>query len=125
MIIFISSCNKEQKVLKDIAGTWTIESVLSDGLTDERTFEGTWTFDNCKLKDSNNFNCSGMFNYKVSYMGNTQSATNAFKYKTIKDENKDVQLILEDGTFNINFTEGKLVLETTDSDPVQKITFTK
>ena len=124
-IIGISSCTKEQKVLKDVAGTWTIESVLSDGKIDDRTFEGSWTFDNCKMKESNKFNCNGMFNYTVTYMGNTQSATNTFKYKTIKNDNKDVQLILEDATFNISFPDEKLVLETLDSNPTQKITFTK
>lgn len=124
LIISISSC-KKQKVLQDIAGTWKIESVLRDGEIDERTFDGTWTFNDCKLADNNKDGCDGVFNYSVSYMGNTQSATNSFKYATIKENGSDVQVIIEDEIYNISFPDSKLVLETTTADPVQKITFTK
>ena len=54
-LLFVA-CNKNQKVVKQLDGTWNATSYLEtwDGSTEEYITDGytmTWDFDNCKLKD--------------------------------------------------------------------------
>lgn len=47
-LIFLVACNKDQKVVKQLEGTW--ESVTVDGVTVPDSAKTQLTFVNCKLK---------------------------------------------------------------------------
>ncbi len=54
--LLMVACNKNQKVVKQLDGTWKATSYLVtwDGEVEEYLVDGyglTWDFDNCKLKD--------------------------------------------------------------------------
>ena len=89
-MLAVTACNKNQRVVKDLEGTWTITSYKLNGAE----FIGgglsaTYQWNNCKVK---NEDCSGVFT--VEYPGTSPDVT-SFTYN-----------IKSDGTIiNIDFAD--------------------
>jgi len=61
VLLTITSCNKNQKVVKSLEGTWNVtEFIQHDTTTDLSSFSFNMTFESCNLK--NEGPCPGSFN---------------------------------------------------------------
>lgn len=55
-----AACSKDQKVVNQLEGTWSIESVTIDGVADTTDYSNdSYTFEKCKVK---NGDCPGTLN---------------------------------------------------------------
>lgn len=108
LALSFTSCHKDEKnALKEIAGTWNIQSfTLNNVEPDGVTAEGTWTFDSCKRKDNKKGKCTGQFDYTLSYTGgNTEIYNQNFNYYLAGVSKNDLaSMIIDDLDTNINIT---------------------
>jgi len=96
------SCNKDQKVVKELDGNWTVESRTYNGVAANKSeYQGLkYTFEACKLKDGD---CDGSLSAPDSTKG---TITFDFKYS-----------ISEKGTkFNLSLSLLGLPSETIQAD---------
>lgn len=103
--LLFASCNKDQKVVKELDGTWEIESRTIDGVAVPASeINGvTYNFKACKVKDGD---CDGSMTVPDSTKG---SVTFDFKYG-----------ISDKGTkFNLTVSVFGLVSETVSADIVE------
>ncbi|HET6244084.1 MAG: hypothetical protein H0V01_06100 [Bacteroidetes bacterium] len=68
LIILISSCSKDQKVVRQLEGEWKTTSMTSDGTAmDKSSYESfTYVFTKCKVSKGD---CDGSIKYKVPVIG--------------------------------------------------------
>lgn len=101
-VFALTSCNKNQQVVKDLEGTWTVTEETYDGVpADPETYQGTtYTFEACKVKKED---CDGVITYSDPLKGTTVNTD--FTY-SISDKGEKI-------TFNISYVG---VTETTVAD---------
>ncbi len=113
MLIIVAACNKDQKVVKQLDGTWKVSSIVVDGTPEPASSfdDDTYTFNSCKVKKDDcdgTITTDGMsipFTYNVSEKGKKFSMTmNFFGFSfsqtgDILEHSKDkfVFLFIEDG----------------------------
>jgi hypothetical protein len=82
-IITLASCNKNQKVVNNLEGSWKVTAETIDGVSTPAADlpAATYTFENCKIKKGD---CSGSisedgkstsFTYNISDKGTTMTIT--------------------------------------------------
>ena len=105
-VFALTSCNKNQAVVKDLEGTWNVTEETYDGVpADPEMYEGTtYTFEKCKVKKED---CPGTISY-VDPLKGTQ--TTDFTY-SITDKGEKI-------TFMINYFG--IVETTADSSRVHR-----
>jgi hypothetical protein len=120
MLAFFISCNKDQKVVKELDGTWTVTSATTNGQPDPSFNGAKYSFTKCKVKKEE---CDGTimasgftipFKYKVTDKGTKITITTDFLGQ------KDTQ--------NATITEhskSKMVFTSTDNNETTVITMTK
>jgi len=79
--IVILSCNKNQKVVKELDGTWKVTSATTNGVPDSSFLGATYTFTKCKVKKkdcdgtASNLGFTFPFKYNVTGKGEKFSIT--------------------------------------------------
>ncbi len=89
MIALAYACSKDQKVVRQLSGTWKVSDYTIDGKQqDKSSFSGqTYEFEKCKVKKEM---CSGRVNVPDSTKG---TITFEFKYRIREKGNKiDIQI---------------------------------
>ncbi|MEX2597063.1 MAG: lipocalin family protein [Salibacteraceae bacterium] len=86
-LLVMTSCNKNQRAVKDLAGTWTVTDQTYDGVSvPKEEFEGTtYTFNECKVKKED---CTGSLTYNDPLKG---SQTTAFTY-SVSDKGETITM---------------------------------
>jgi len=89
--LLIISCNKDQKLISEIAGEYTIQSIINYNKGEEIPVNfqtGKIFFENCEMKDEGGGSCTGWFEFdglqKVTFQYYTRKEQGA---KTIKITN--------------------------------------
>ena len=111
--LFFSSCSKDQKVVKDLEGTWTVSSWKTGGteqINAARTM--SMTFENCKVKKGD---CGGSAVITTA----TVPSTSSFTYN-IQEKGTIINIDFADD--NIDDVVGGTVVE--HSDTKVKYTYT-
>lgn len=128
MAAVVVACSKDQKVVKDLEGTWTITAMAVDGVAaPDSTFSGqTFTFETCKVKKEA---CPGSWTYTDPTKG---AVTTAFTYTITEDGTKfNMTLELIPGVSETitstidSHSDTEFVYSTTDDGVVTKTTLTK
>lgn len=101
-----TSCKKEERqALKDIEGTWNIESYTTNVAPAPQSITGTWTFNKCKKRDNKKFNCDGVFDYTVTYLNDTQTLNQAFKYSLDVSKSGAITAYIDDIIYDLEVSE--------------------
>jgi hypothetical protein len=117
-MLVIAACSKDQKVVKELEGTWKVTAVKEDGVAQpDSTFNTqTYSFEKCKVKKGP---CNGTmtdegkalpFTYSISEKG-TRITMTVFGISEVGE-------ILE-------HSESKFVFRSMDGSPVTETTLTK
>ncbi len=136
LALLISACSKDQKVIKQLEGTWKITAMTVDGTAvDAEFFSGTsTTFPKCKQKKET---CVGTQTATFEFFGTTFTTTTEFNYE-VKDKGETFVMTVvksttdgvstectDDCTNTSTITEHskeKFVTEFTDDDGVKTVT---
>lgn len=120
-----TSCKKEERrALKDIAGTWNIQSYTINNVPLDNV-EGTWTFNKCNKRDNNKFLCTGLFDYSATYMGNSVSQNSAFAYHLNVTEDGVIEIIADDLIYTAELSETTMIATIDAVDEIHVISFNK
>lgn len=122
-ITVISACSKDQKVVKELEGTWTVTATTVDGVAQpDSTFSGTtYTFNKCKVKKEN---CNGTLEADLGIFG---SLSFGFQYN-IADKGETFNMIVLGETTSstiVEHSDSKFVFSTSDTSGVIETTLTK
>ena len=109
LVLVLTSCNKDQKAVKTLGGSW--EEVSIDGTAVEDADKGVYKFEDCKLKTEE---------YCTATYTDSDGDSQSYTYK-VEDKGERLVFKVEDPNFgsfefssNITeLTESKLVLTTT------------
>lgn len=133
LLFSVSSCKKQNRVVKDIQGIWNIDSFGGTNAIQDITVEGTWEFVKEKKINEKNKNLSLTLKRNVSFTtsalinipDDVATSTYAIRYDKKADEYPAL-LIAEYGIFYVTEqTESKLVLKDYDNPESLIITFKK
>lgn len=103
----IYSCSKDQAVVKNLEGTWKVESVTIDGVADTADYSNdTYTFEVCKVK---NGACPGKLTTVDPSKGEVEYS---FTY-TIEGDGSTIKITMD--VFGIEVTTVGNILENSDS----------
>lgn len=127
-IAVITACSKDQKVVKELEGTWTVTAVSYNGLAEaSEAFAGQeYTFTKCKVKKDP---CDGTYTYNDPTKGATDLA---FTY-SIAEKGTEFSMTMsifglasETTTSTIDeHSDSKFVFSFTEDGVVTKTTLTK
>jgi hypothetical protein len=121
VVAFFVSCNKDQKVVKELDGTWTVTSATTNGVPDPSYDGAKYTFTKCKVKKED---CDGTIT--VPSFG-----TFPFTYKVTDKGTKLVimtNILGQTNTQNATITEhskSKMVFTSTENGETSVVTMTK
>ena len=110
LIIGVSSCKKSE-VREEVSGTWTITSVIENGVVNP-SITGTITFNDCSAKDNRNNQCTYNQNMEVDNDGEIDFIWNTAYYRVNKKGetitiNGDVtDIVVENEVMNLVYTDG-------------------
>ena len=107
-VVFMLSCSKDMKVVKQLDGTWKVTGMTVDGQSvDPSNYEGQKVnFTKCKVKKEE---CDGSFTFGALSM--------AFTYK-VTDKGTKISMTFEDP-----FNSGSKITQTADIDEHSKSKF--
>jgi len=107
--VLVYSCSKDQKVVKNLEGTWNVSSITIDGVADTVDFSNdTYEFELCKLKDGD---CSGTL---TSLDPSKGEVALSFTY-SIEDDGETLNINLTDPFLGTTISTVGTILENTDS----------
>jgi hypothetical protein len=127
-MLIIVACNKDQKVVKQLDGTWKVSNVTVDGApVDQEEYKNlTYEFEKCKLKDGD---CNGTLKISDPSKG---TFSFPFTYKISDDGTKLHMTVTMMGSSStehgdiIESSKSKFVFSTKDDDgKVMVTTLTK
>lgn len=105
-MLFIS-CNKDQKLISEVAGEYEIDKIInySDGKSYEvEISSGTIFFQNCEMKDGIGSNCTGW--YEIDGRAKVN-----FQYRTEKEDTRKIIRITNPTSFVEPFIIGYYLFE--------------
>ncbi len=116
VMIFASSCDKNQKAVKNLAGTWTTtEVLLNDTAVDLTGTTGSTTFESCKLKSEGPCPASGTSTSSFELLGSTYSTTSTSEMTySVDDDGTELSttLVSSTSTTSVDGTAGDPVTST-------------
>ncbi|WP_027419043.1 hypothetical protein [Crocinitomix catalasitica] len=101
LILIVAACNKDQKAVKTLDGSW--ELVKVDGEAIEAEDEVTYTFDNCKLR-------------KEEYCNVTMTDAESTITEEYKIEDDGETLVIKTDFEGASFELSSKILDLTDTD---------
>ena len=118
LVLIIAACSKDQKVVKQLEGTWKVTSAKHNGVAEpDSVYSGTrYTFESCKVKKGD---CAGTvsedgksfpFTYNISEKGTKMTVT---------------MLGVSSTSDILEHSKSKFVWKTTDGSDVDETTIEK
>ncbi|MEI7802650.1 MAG: hypothetical protein WCI97_08405 [Bacteroidota bacterium] len=114
VVIFFAACSKENKIRKNLSGTWKVTSATDSTINADLALGATlqYQFSDCKKTDEP---CNGVYTLSISFFGLPLTSSVNYKWSVVKDVltiTPDSTSTLAPGSFHIDFTEKDKVTAT-------------